>query len=277
MARTITEIQQTMIDGIASDATLSGRFTSTSKTAIWRLLTYIVAVCAWSLEKLFDIFKTDVDEQIAAKNPHTLRWYAEKSKAFQFGFTVVEDADYYDNTGIDETTVANSKIVAYAAVVEQERGLRIKLAKLSGTGLTELAAPELSAFTDYMQKIKDAGVKLNITSGPADNLRLELRIRYNPQVLNSTGARNDGQDSEPVQNAIKNHLLNLPFNGVFSIQKMVDAIQSVEGVNDLNVDQCQTRYGALPFASVNISVIPDAGYLRIANDTTDLLITFIAD
>jgi len=126
-----------------------------------------------------------------------------------------------------------------------------------------------------MTQIKDAGVKLLITSGPADNLRLVLRIEYNPLVINSTGARIDGVTMTPVKDAIKLHLQNLPFNGVFSVQKLVDAIQAVEGVNDISVDQVQTKYGLLNYTSVDISVIPDAGYLRIADE--DLLETYIAD
>lgn len=276
MARTITEIQQTIIDGVQADSTLSARLTSSSKTAIWRLFTYVVAVAAWTVENLFDIFKADVDEQIAAMKPHSLRWYAEKSRLFQYGYNLGEDMDTYDNTGIDDTTVQNSKIVSYAAVVEQDRGLRIKIAKNGISGdLTNLETDELIAFRGYMARVKDAGVKLNITSTVADKLRLVLRVRYNSMVLNSTGARIDGQDAKPVPNAIRNHLKNLPFNGVFSVQKLVDAIQATEGVNDLSVDQCQTKYGALNFSTVNISVIPDSGYLRIENE--DLYITFIAD
>lgn len=276
MARTIIEIQQSIIDNVQADSILSARLTSTSKTAIWRLIAYIVAVAAWTIENLFDIFKTDVDEQISAMKPHSLRWYAEKSRAFQYGYNLNPDTDVYDNTGIDETTIANSKIVTYAAVVEQDRGLRIKLAKNGlSDDLTNLIPDELTAFQEYMARIKDAGVKLNITSTVADKLRLMLRIRYNSMVLNSAGGRIDGQDAEPVQNAIRNHLKNLPFNGVFSVQKLIDAIQATEGVNDLSVDQCQTQYGALNFSTVNISVIPDSGYLRI--DNADLFITFIAD
>lgn len=275
MARTITEIQQSIIDNVQANATLSPLLTSTSKTAVWRLFAYIVAVCAWTLEQLFDIFKTDIDEQISAKKPHSLRWYAEIAKAFQYGYDLVDEADYYDNTGIDDDVVAASKIVSYAAVVEQTRGVRIKVAKTVDTDLAALASGELDSFSDYMKKIKDAGVKLQITSGPADSLRLVLRIRYNPLVLNSAGARIDGTTATPVRDAIRAHLLNLPFNGVFSVQKLVDAIQAVEGVNDMNVDGCYTKYGLLNFSSVNISIVPDAGYLRILND--DLLITYIAD
>jgi hypothetical protein len=272
MARTIEDIQQKMITDVQADATLAPLLTSTSKVAVWRLTFYIVAVAIWTLDKLFDILKEDIDETISALKPHSLRWYAGKAKAFQLGYNLVNEADYYDNTGFTDDVIALSKIVSYAAVVEQVRGVRIKVAKTIGADLGALTVGELAAFTQYMKEIKDAGVKLKITTAAADNLKLSLRIQYDPLVINSVGARIDGATTTPIKDAIKLHLKNLPFNGVFSIQKIVDAIQAVEGVSDLNVDSVQTRYGALAFTAVNISVIPDAGYLRI--EDVDLTIAY---
>ena len=275
MARTITDIQQSLLDKVALDATLSMLLTSTSSVAIFRLFLYLVAFCAWTVENLHDFFKIEVAETIAAMKPHSLRWYAEKSKAFQYGYDLVAEADYYDNTGIAEDVITASKIVSYAAVVEKERGVRIKVAKTVGSDLDALTVGELASFTAYMIEVKDAGVKLQITSGTADSLFLALRIQYNPLVLNAAGARIDGTAATPVKDAIKAHLKVLPFNGVFSVQKLVDTIQAVEGVVDLSVDQVQTKYGLLLFSTVNISVIPDAGYLRIADG--DLFITYTAN
>ena len=65
----------------------------------------------------------------------------------------------------------------------------------------------------------------------------------------------------------------LDFNGLFSVQKLVDKIQAVDGVDDLHIDQIQTKYGALPFMAVDIDFVPDSGYLVI--DPADLIITYI--
>ncbi|MBS0647400.1 MAG: nucleotidyltransferase [Verrucomicrobia bacterium] len=273
MARTISIIQNEMIAAVQADAVLSTMLTSRSKTAIWRLFLYIVAAAIWTLEKLHDTFKSDVDETISRLKPHSLRWYAEKAKNFQNGYNLVPEADYYDNTGIDPDLIEASKIIAYAAVVEQTRGVRIKVAKNLGTDLGPTAQTELFSFTAYMKEIKDAGVKVRITTGPADDLKMSLRVIYNPLVLNAAGERIDGTSATPVPDAIREHLKNLPFNGVFSIQKLVDAIQAVEGVSDLNVDSITSRYGALPYTAINVSLVPDAGYLRITDE--NLTITYL--
>lgn len=274
MARTINEIFTDKMNRVAADATLGPLLTSTSKVAVYRLILYISAVCDWTLENLHDLFKQEVAETIAAMKPHTLRWYALKAKAFQYGYNLVNEADYYDNTGIAPSVIEASQIVDHAAVVEQQRGLRIKVATDKGADLEALTAQELNSFIAYMLRIKDAGVKLYITSTPADLLKLAIRIKYNPLVLNSQGGQIDGVSAEPVQDAIKKHLKNLPFNGVFSVQKLIDSIQVLTGIEDVAIDQVQTKYGALPFTTVDIDYTPDSGYLRILD--ADLAIQFIA-
>jgi hypothetical protein len=281
MARTINEIFADKMNRVAADATLGPLLTSTSKVAIYRLLLYISAVCDWTLETLHDLFKKEVNETIASLKPHSPQWYAEKAKAFQYGYNLNGETDGYDNIGLTDSQIEASKIVAYAAVVEQPSTairIRIKVAKKIGDDLGPLTTPELNALRSYFQRIKDAGVKLGrngeaITSGVADSLMLALRVKYVPLVLNSDGERIDGQDNTPAQRAIRAYLENLPFNGVFSVAKLEDAIQKVDGIDDVKIDQVLTRYGLLPFTTVDIDYIPDSGYLRIAD--ADLSIQFI--
>jgi hypothetical protein len=281
MARTIIEIKNDLLAKVAADAVLAPLLTSTSATALYKLWCYVFAVCAWSLETLFDIFKTEVDYTIAQDKTHRPQWYVNKAKDFQYGYNLVAEQDYYDNTGIADDVIAASKIVAYAAFVE-EPAVRMKVAKLVGTNLAKLTTPERTAFCAYIKRIKDAGVKLHdttasaaatITSTDPDKLRLVVRVKFNPLVLNGTGARIDGAAATPVKDAVKNYLQNIDFNGLFSVQKLVDAIQAVDGVDDLKVDGIQTKYGALPFTSVDIDFVPDSGYLII--EDVDFVPTYL--
>lgn len=241
-----------------------------------RIFLYTMAVVAYIPGVLQDLFRAEVEEVIANKNPHTGQWYVNKAKDFQYGFSLVPEKDYYDNTGIAPNVIAASKIVAYAAFVE-EPFVRLKVAKLAAGKLAKLnPADELPAFQEYVRRYRDAGVKLKpetITSTDPDKLRLKLRVKYDPLVLNTTGARIDGTESAPVPAAIDAYLSNIDFNGLFSVQKLVDEIQKVDGVNDLHIDSISTKYGALPFKSVDIDFVPDAGYLII--DPADLNITYI--
>lgn len=274
MARTIDEIQASLIADIQADPVLAPVATSTSKTALWRLWTRIVATCAWTVEVLFDTLKTEVTELLDLLKPHTLRWYATKAKAFQYGYTLPADTDKYDNSLLTETQITTSQIVKYAAVTELTKGLRIKVAKL-GADLEPLSAPELTAFRAYMARVKDAGVSLQIDSLPADNLKLELDIYYDPLLLNNVGQRIDGSDLTPVKTAIENYLKNLPFNGLFALTFLVDALQKVDGVVIPKIKVAQAKYGAFPFTSINEIYAPDSGYLRFAVPG-DLVLNYIA-
>lgn len=279
MANSIAFYQQQITQAyVANAATLGVTIdpTSWSATNIDRCVIYAVAVAAYILDGFFDLFKADVNETISLLKPHTLRWYAEKAKQFQYGFNLFGDTDTYNNTGVTEDDVLASKVVDYAAVVETQRGLRIKVAKDNGIDLEALTTPELDAFKFYMDRVKDAGVKLNITSAAADDLKSAITIIYNPLIINSQGQRIDGNSTTPVQSAINTFLKNLPFNGIFSVQKFVDAIQAVEGVTDLQITQISARYGTIPFANINVSYTPDSGYLRI-NQPTDLVLIFISE
>lgn len=277
MARTIIQIRDIILEAKASEAGLDD-LDSTSITSKWRLWIFIVATCIWTLEVVFDLFKIEVNEVIAKKNPHQARWYVEKAKEFQYGYNLVAERDYYDNTGIADDVLAASKIIAYAALVEQPF-LRLKVAKKVGADLAPLANAERDAFVAYILRVKDAGVKLKdstITSTDPDDLYLELRVKYNPLVLNAAGGRLDGTTATPVPDGIKAYLANKSsndFNGVFSAQKLVDAIQAIEGAVDLHVDSIMKKYGALPFTSVDIDFVPDSGYLVIAD--ANLIIQYI--
>lgn len=278
MARTIQVIFDEMkaeAISLATDANsdeLIAMFNNTSKVAIWRLIFYAVSFSIFVVESIFDLFKLEVDDTIKQLKPHSPFWYANKAKAFQYGWPLIAESDLYDNTALTQSAIDAMKIVSNAAVVEQERGIRIKVAKTDGDDLAALAAGELTAFTSYMERVKDAGIKLLITSGPPDDLKAAIRVFYDPLVLTGDGSRIDGTDSTPVQTALKNFLKNLPFNGLFVPQMAVDAMQKVEGVVIVKDDQWLARYGLLDFTAIDVEYIPDAGYLRIID--ANLTITF---
>jgi hypothetical protein len=280
MARSVKEIQDGMIASIQADANLNTILTNTSKTARWRLFTYIFAVCANIVELLFDQFKKDVNSTIALLKPHSKKWYAEKAKLFLYGYPLVNDADYYDTSLLTETEIETASIITQVAVDDNNRGLLMKVATADGEDLRALTGLELAGFVAYMDIVKDAGVKLFISSKNGDLLKLVLRIYYNPLVLNSLGERIDGSDATPVQKAIKNYLQNLPFNGVFVLAHLVDTLQAVEGVeipviDSANVAPYLSEILLAPYQTVDVKYIPAAGYLRLA--TVDgLTVTYIA-
>jgi len=274
MARTIIEIQQEIIDAKNASASLDN-LNSTSAVAVWRIWTFIVATAIWTLEKLYDAHLALVRDTLAKDKSHTLRWYQNKALLFQYGSALPDGDDVYDNTGLTDTQISDQQIIKYAAAVESNGIVTAKAAKEGNGELEPLELAEYNAFNSYMLELKDAGVKLQCISFDGDKLKLTMAIEYDPQVIDANGARVDGSDPTPVKNAIENYLRNLPFNGLFRIDKLVDALQVVDGVIIPTVLIAQAAKNDVnDFVFVNIQYQPYSGFLRIWDDA-DLEINYI--
>ena len=287
MARQITEIKKSITDVLIADTNIQAIYTLTpgktfedefSAASLESLIFYATAYGIFVHENLFDAHKAEVTGIINNMKPHSLQWYANIAKAYQHGHTLPPDTDKYDNTGLTDEVIAASKIVKQSAVVEVDRGLRIKVATDDGTALGPLDSTQLAAFTSYMSRVKDAGEKLTITSAVADSLKLSLFVKYDPLVLNGSGARLDGNAATSVQDAVKAYLKNLPFNGRLELATLMDEVQKVDGVRAPYVMTAMAKYGALPYTSfTGQAYVPDAGYLKIYDAVNDLTINFEAD
>ncbi|MDO5609075.1 MAG: nucleotidyltransferase [Capnocytophaga sp.] len=269
MARTIQDIQQEIIRTKEAEPALA-ELNSTSKTAVWRLWTYITAVAIWSLEKLMDIHTADVDYKLSQLKPHTARWYRNKALAFQYGFDLLEDSDRFNNAGKSSEEIENSKIIKYSAVTEDENQTRliIKIAGEKDGKLAQLAPEVETAFRAYMAEIKDAGVPITVINYLPDELKLHIRIVRDALVLDA-GGMDILTAKRPVDEAIQQFMKELPFDGELSLQKLTDKIQAVPGVRDVSLDLAQSRwidgtagsYGN--WQSVDISTVPVSGYFAV--------------
>ena len=270
MARTIQEIQELIYQAKTQEPALN-ELNSTSKVAIWRLWVYIIAVAIWSLEKLFDLHRTDIDKRLTELKPHTARWYRSKALAFQYGFDLLPDSDKFNNQGHNEEQIEASKIVKYSAVVESlnEGRLIVKIATETGDTLQPITEGQKRSFEAYLQEIKDAGVRLSVVNYEPDVLHLQMKIVYDPLVLDSNG-KSITHAFNPVERMIKEYLKRLPFNGELVLAHLIDALQQVEGVKIPHLVLARSKhigtngnYG--DFEVIEISKIPTAGYFTIDN------------
>lgn len=271
MARTIEEINTQIINTIEGDERLND-LNSPSKTAIWRLFSYVIAVCIWTLEVLFDAHKTEVDTAILELKPHSARWYRSKALAFQYGFDLIDETDRFDNEGFTDEQIEDSKIIKYAAVTENEDESRliIKIATEQGEELSPITQAESDAFTAYIQEVKDAGVRLTIINYLPDRLYLDMDVYYDPLVLDGEG-NSIVSGGKPVEDAVKAYMKELPFNGQLVIAHLVDWLQKVPGVEIPHVNLVQTSwidanendYGAVQ--PVTVKKIPVSGYFKVVD------------
>ncbi|WP_294958658.1 nucleotidyltransferase [uncultured Flavobacterium sp.] len=271
MAREIEIIQKEMLDSVTSNQTLS-EITSTSKVAVFRLFIYVVSFSIWALEKIFDIHKTEIDQAIYEQKSGTPRWYRNMSLAFQYGFDLITDSDKFDNADYTEEQIEDSKIIKYCSVKEslESNRLIIKVASEEGESLRPLLDPEIASFSQYINEIKYAGVKINVVNNPADKLLLNMAVYYDVLVLDANGSSKIS-GGKPVETAIKSYMKALPFDGELVINDLIEKLRTVEGVLNVHIlnassssfDTATSQF--TEFAPINVKTIPVAGYFEIVN------------
>lgn len=277
MARTINDIKTIITSTYVAEMANAGVTvdpTTWSVVNLQRLIIYIFSVCQFVLENLFDVFKSEVNTTIKNLKPGTKSWYKTMVLNFQYGYDLPVDSDTYDNTGLTQAEIDDSKIVKYVAVTDRGEIVTIKVAKLSGTDLVPLSSGELAALQAYVAKIKYGGVFISIINEPADSLKLNITINYLPMILDSNGI-NISSGFETVKIAIDTYLKNIDFDGQFAPQDLVDALQKVEGVNYATPSLVQVKADAgASYENVEVYYNPAAGYLRFINPT-HLNITYV--
>lgn len=258
--------------GLDTALTFEAQF---SQVSLESLLLDIVAADEWVLYQAFEELRLEVKKLIAEQKRYKCRWYGAMGKQFQFGDALVEDQDYYDNTGLSAAEIEAKRVVKYTSAVQVTAGIRYKVATISSGVLAPLPAPQFNAFKAYMNRIKADGVKFLFVNNPPDNLKLELDIYYDPLVLDSTGKRIDGTSDTPVKDAVMAYLVSgIEFNGYFISDSCLEKIKGVDGVIVPAFRLTQARYGMLPFADFVDFYQPDAGYLIL--DPANLAINYIA-
>jgi hypothetical protein len=287
MSRTLNEIQEIILQKKAVTASLSplevlttseqntlSNLTSTSKVSIWRLWSYICAFSIWTLEQIFDAFRVEIQEIISLNKIGSLSWYRQKMLEFQLGFSLSE-MGVYDNTNAIQAEVLASLIVKQSAIEELDGKLKIKVATEDENGdLIPLSGVQMAAFKNYAEAIKYAGTRLILVSRVPDDFKTEYVIYYDPLVLDAFGSRLDGQNSEPVQDAVRSFLRNLEFNGEIILTKLTDFLQLIEGVEEPVLVSASAKYGLYPYAAVNEFYIADAGYMKLDELNTNF--TFVS-
>lgn len=247
MARTVAEIKKQMTDAFMADATIrekyglregdtwSGSFSSVSLESI---MFFIVAACCHVLEVVFEEYVKVVDDKVSMAVVASVPWYYKMSKAFQYGDSLVlnEDTQQYGYATIDE----GKQVVKYAAVRDRGTSVQILVSGEKDGKPVALSNSVLTVFKEYMNRVKVAGVVLNISSKESDKLSISATISVDSLVIDENGVKlSDG--TMPIEEAIENHLKDIQYGGTFNKTKLISAILSVDGVEDVELGTCSYK------------------------------------
>lgn len=247
MARTVAEIKKQMTDAFMADATIrekyglregdtwSGSFSSVSLESI---MFFIVAACCHVLEVVFEEYVKVVDDKVSMAVVASVPWYYKMAKAFQYGDSLVlnEDTQQYGYATIDE----GKQVVKYAAVRDRGTSVQILVSGEKDGKPVALSNSVLTVFKEYMNRVKVAGVVLNISSKESDKLSIFATISVDSLVIDENGVKlSDG--TMPIEEAIENHLKDIQYGGTFNKTKLISAILSVDGVEDVELGTCSYK------------------------------------
>lgn len=248
MARTIAEIKQEMTNAYMRESAVQELygFTGTdtfdskfSKVSIESLLFYVVAFGIWAMEKLFDSHKTEVEQMLADRVPHTTRWYRERVLAM-----IPSDCE--------------EPPVKYCSVDERGARLKIKVAGGEAGKREPISSNHRAALETWLENEKDAGLKIEIVNEDSNLMKATLYVWYDPLQLVPT--------DKPVEKAMKQYVSNLDFDGLLSRNGIIDALREVAGVEMVRIYDLQTKYASNSWREFKEQERAESGYWTIEDN-----------
>lgn len=273
MSKTTAQILSEIIAFKEANSNLSG-LTSTSLYSKWRNL-YATASAEISIfEQLYDQFLLDLEYQKLTTPVYTQSWWNDQMlNYFQYstdpdkGVLKINDQFQYFYTTEDDAT----KIIKFSATKQSDnsRQTTIKVAKDDGTGVPEvLTLAEISAAKSFVDRKKGAGLLISVVSFPSDKIKLNVDIYFDGQYV-LDDVKNDCIE------AIKGYFATLEFDGDIRLQKIVDAIQSVQGVEDLEVKSTSGLQDGGTYQAFTRKFITKSGYAQL--DEVNSLLNLIVN
>ena len=227
--------------GYAVGASFDAEF---SLTSLENIIFEIVALAIFIHELFFDQHTKEIDERLANEKAGTLPWYRTMALRFQYGFNLVPDEDYFDNGNATPEQIAASKIIKYAAVNESADTSRVIL-KIAGEVdgvLSNFTNPsQVEAIEHYVEEFRVAGVPVTIINYLPDRLYLNIQIKRDALVLDQNGMSILNADY-PVNEALKEFMKELKFNGELTLSALTDKLQVVPGVLDATIVSAQSAW-----------------------------------
>ena len=223
--------------GLSAEDTFEGSFSAVSFES---MIFGIMAAAIYVLEAIFDAFRRDVDKKIADAVVATIPWYHKICLEYQHGDAMILNESTYEY--VYEVVDDSKKIIKYAACRDRGGGVYILVAGMGEDGYPKaLSNDVLTAFREYVSRRKPAGVITDVFSYDPDDIKMQIRVQYDPMLINSDGSSIADPSVYPVEVAINNYLASILYGGTFNRNKLIDAVQSVEGVKDLVLGEVNVK------------------------------------
>jgi hypothetical protein len=260
MAQDTEEIYQEMLAEKQAKPELSG-LDSPSGTAEWQIWLRLFAQLFHWLQEKWDAFKKELQAVVDANQFGTFEWWTTKVRSFQYGDMLLFINNKWQYPVIDPA----KQIVKYVSVSDERGIVGVKAAKQEDNRPVPLSSQEAAALLSFIRDIRPPGTRLIVESLAADKLRSVITVYYNAQMgLNAI--------SEAVESAYINYINSFNevnnFDGVYYVNKMIDAIQAIPGVveDQVVITEIAVKQGADPYTQIVSKYQAKSGYFEIDPD-----------
>lgn len=249
---------------ITSDQTLLDTIYGQNDVSEWINYIRIFAEEAYNLQTVIQGGITDLQNIIVTRgnsfNPQQIQQLVLN---YQDGYNIIIDSTT-NNVPAYQTIDNSAKIIKSCAVEVNGEKVLIKIAPL-------LDMNQRSRFNSFLNEVNPTAL-LTVKNNPPDNLKILGTVFYD-------GQRNVTDIQTEVEKAINNYISNISFDSYFYNNFLIDAIQSVNGVFNVNITGIEwKRYDEQNFTKIiftdnnnvkteyNQNIRSDAGYFIISPD-----------
>lgn len=221
-----------------------------------------------------DFYKVEIENKIKSAPVGSHEWLKAQMFLFQYDSVTPQVLQVDSNFAVNYVTEDPTKRIITRCSVKTSTTQTVLIKVAKSEPPVSVSGTELTAISGYVNDKAFAGVKYLVSSSASDKLFLDAVIYY------------DGQYSAVIQanvlSAINTYLSNIDFDGTFRVNKLVDAIQAVTGVNDILINNLAIRSDITSFASktylvssktfISLSQSTLSGYIEGENTVGNTLI-----
>lgn len=245
-------------------------FSSDSKLSILNGITWVVSAVIYSFETILDVFAYDISETINKRINGTPDYYARALLQYQKGdeLTVREDGLAFGYASVDESKQIITQVSYEESTddINLDSKLVLKVATGDKGNLSPIPGDELVQIRTYLNRIKFAGTRIEVTSLPGDVLVPRLSVYWD-------GAISEAEVYDNIEASLNEYMMNIDFNAGIYVSKVMAAIRSAEHVTDVWIDEEATPAQGIFLACYDTDGVlkPLQKVARVQNTTSGYL------
>lgn len=247
MARTIKQIYDEALAERNKRLELS-EFASDSKLSILNGITWTFAAVVFSFEAILDVFSVDISKVINNRINGTPTYYINALKQYQKGDEILVREDGlafgYAETDSTKQIVTQASYMESHSDVNLDNKLVLKVATGGKGNLHAIDPEELTMIQAYINKIKFAGTRIEVTSQEGDVLVPRVSVYYD-------GAFMESVVYDLIEEQLNLFMQDIKFDSTIYVSDIIAAIRSAEHVTDVYIDTNATPAQGIYIAPYN--------------------------